>query len=99
MVLRVSTRLIVVDAIVKDRSGRPVADLQKDDFRVYENGKLQEIAVFNLERPASERRPASAAKAAEASIAKDVFTNVAPSEGVTAPTVLLIDECCCRALL
>jgi VWFA-related protein len=85
MVLRVTTRLVTVDAIVKDRTGHPVVDLQKEDFRLYENGKLQQIAVFNLERSSPERRPSAA------STAKDVYTNVAGSGGTGPPTVLLID--------
>src|SRR6266850_1021481 len=51
-VIRVSTNLITVPAEVLDRSGRYIGSLQKDDFRVYENGVEQELAYFaSVEQP------------------------------------------------
>lgn len=45
-VVRVSTNLITVPAEVLDRNGRYIGNLQKDDFRVYENGVEQQLAYF-----------------------------------------------------
>jgi VWFA-related protein len=45
-VVRVSTSLITVPAEVLDRNGRYIGNLQKDDFRVYENGVEQQLAYF-----------------------------------------------------
>ena len=45
-VVRVSTNLITVPAEVLDRSGRYIGSLQKDDFRIYENGVEQQLAYF-----------------------------------------------------
>ncbi|HEY8186236.1 MAG TPA: VWA domain-containing protein [Pyrinomonadaceae bacterium] len=51
-IVRVSTNLITVPAEVLDRSGRYIGSLQKDDFRVYENGVEQELAYFaSVEQP------------------------------------------------
>ena len=47
--IRVQVRLVPVDVIVTDSRGRPVKDLKKEDFRLYENGKPQEIRHFILE--------------------------------------------------
>lgn len=44
--LRVDVELVTLTATVTSRSGRYVGGLKKDDFRVYEDGVLQEIAVF-----------------------------------------------------
>lgn len=42
----IEVRIINVDAIVTDRSGKPVRGLTKDDFEVFENGNRQEITNF-----------------------------------------------------
>ncbi|MBV9493933.1 MAG: VWA domain-containing protein [Acidobacteria bacterium] len=42
----IEVRIINVDAIVTDGSGRPARGLTKDDFEVFENGNRQEITNF-----------------------------------------------------
>ena len=39
-------RVIDVDVIVTDRSGKPVTGLTRDDFELFENGKRKEITNF-----------------------------------------------------
>ncbi|HEV7798596.1 MAG TPA: VWA domain-containing protein [Pyrinomonadaceae bacterium] len=51
-IVRVSTSLITVPAEVLDRNGRYIGHLQKDDFRIYENGVEQQLAYFaSVEQP------------------------------------------------
>ncbi len=50
-IVRVSTNLITVPAEVLDRTGRYIGNLQKDDFRIYENGIEQELAYFASVEP------------------------------------------------
>jgi Ca-activated chloride channel homolog len=51
-VLHVSTSLITVPAEVMDRNGRYIGNLQKSDFRIFENGKEHEVAYFaSVEQP------------------------------------------------
>ena len=51
-IVRVSTNLITVPAEVLDRNGRYIGNLQKDDFRIYENGVEQQLAYFaSVEQP------------------------------------------------
>ncbi|MCI0624598.1 MAG: VWA domain-containing protein [Acidobacteria bacterium] len=45
--LKVDVQLVMVDATVRDRSGRPMESLRKDDFRVFENGLEQTIQSFS----------------------------------------------------
>ena len=45
-VLRIESSLVVLPVGVKDRDGRAVSDLKKEDFRIYETGVEQEIAYF-----------------------------------------------------
>jgi len=44
--VKVDVELVTVDVIVSDAAGRPVTTLTRDDFQIYENGKLQEIRSF-----------------------------------------------------
>jgi VWFA-related protein len=39
---------VVLDAVVRDKKGRPVTNLSANDFEVYEDGALQQIASFRL---------------------------------------------------
>ena len=51
-VIRVSTSLITVPAVVMDRNGRYIPNLRKEDFRIYEDGVEQQVAYFvSVERP------------------------------------------------
>ena len=46
--IRVNARLVEVNVIVHDRNDRPVADLQKEDFKIFDRGKPQNIAYFSI---------------------------------------------------
>ena len=47
--LRADTNLVLVPATVVDALNRPVLDLEKDNFRVYEDDKQQNIRFFSQE--------------------------------------------------
>jgi len=44
--LRVDTSLVLIPAQVTTREGSPITDLQRKDFRIYEDGAEQEITYF-----------------------------------------------------
>jgi VWFA-related protein len=44
--LNVTTRRVVVDIVVTDPAGKPVSGLTQPDFKVFENGKPQEVRSF-----------------------------------------------------
>ncbi|MEO7658563.1 MAG: VWA domain-containing protein, partial [Pyrinomonadaceae bacterium] len=48
-VIRVSTQLVAVPVRVMDRKGRFIGGLGKENFRVFENGTEQEVALFSNE--------------------------------------------------
>jgi VWFA-related protein len=51
-VLRVDTALVTVPVSVLDRQGRFIANLKREDFRVFENGVEQSLAYFEpAEKP------------------------------------------------
>jgi Ca-activated chloride channel family protein len=47
--LRVDVDLVLVPVTVTDPMNRPVLELQKQDFKVYENNQLQQIQYFSAE--------------------------------------------------
>jgi Ca-activated chloride channel family protein len=47
--------LVVLSATAVDRKGRPVTDLRRDEFRVYEDGRPQRLEHFSLGRDSRAR--------------------------------------------
>ncbi len=45
-VVRITTNLVQVDAVVTDRNGKLVNDLKADEIEIYEDGKKQQITNF-----------------------------------------------------
>ncbi len=46
-VVRISTRLIQIDAVAVDKDGKQVTDLKTEDFKILEDGKEQTITNFS----------------------------------------------------
>src|SRR5262244_739948 len=46
-VIKVTSNLVNLDVVVKDRKGKPITDLKAEDFTVFENGTLQKIEFFD----------------------------------------------------
>lgn len=82
--IRANTRLVVVDVVVTNKRGEPMAGLKPDDFTLEENGKKEKVAVFVP--------PGAANKTGYTPPPPGVFSNhpenVSPA-GI--PTVLLLD--------
>src|SRR5271170_748581 len=70
-----TTTLVIIDVTVKDKGGKVVEDLKKGDFTLTEDGKTQQIAVFDFQKldidtppppvpaikPVNETKPAASA--------------------------------------
>jgi VWFA-related protein len=48
--LRVSTEIVLVNVVARDKHGNLIRDLKKEDFTVFEDGKKQELASFDFEK-------------------------------------------------
>ncbi len=83
MTIRANTRLVMIDVVVTDKKGQPVAGLKAQDFVLEENGKKQRIATFT---------PLGASQAAPQPLPAGLLSNrpeyLRPA-GI--PTVLLLD--------
>lgn len=63
---KVRVNLVQVRVIVRDPSGKAIDNLTKQDFLLYDQGKLQLVGNFSVETPQSRlQRAASAAKSQE----------------------------------
>jgi VWFA-related protein len=48
---RVNSDLVLVNVVVRDKSGALVRDLKREDFIIQEDGKAQQIQSFDIENP------------------------------------------------
>ena len=81
-VIRTTTRLVQLDAVVLDKQNRPVTGLTKDDFLVFDNGTEQKVAHFAAASGAHPTQPPPKSAGGQ------------PPSDVQAPgvTAVLIDE-------
>jgi VWFA-related protein len=85
-VLRVTTQLVQVNVIVKDRHGQLVPGLTSQDFSVFDDGKPQKISIFRVEAT----RPSAAAWP---KLPPHTFSNMPERHAGASPavTVILLD--------
>src|SRR5947209_15565741 len=89
-VLKFTSRLVVVDVIATDNKGNPVTDLKREDFTLQEDGKDQEIRVFEFESPNHSSTPATEALK-PAKLPPNIFTNAPQSRPSRILNVVLLD--------
>ena len=75
----VTVVLKLVQVFVTDKEGNPVTDLTKDDFILYDNGKLQKITDFEKHLLARLKKPVPPEKKVEEVLAE---TQLPPSQEV-----------------
>jgi VWFA-related protein len=62
---QVRTNLVLVPVVVRDAQGRPIENLKREDFELFDKGKAQTITKFSFEKPALEAAKAGAATRAD----------------------------------
>jgi len=76
---KVRVNLVQVRVTVRDSSGKPIDNLTREDFLLYDQGKLQTISNFSVETAQTRlKRAATAAKAQEDAAAPGSTTNKPP---------------------
>jgi VWFA-related protein len=79
--IRVTSRIVTLNVVVKDAAGQPVTNLTKDDFKVLDGGQLQRIVYFSeLTDVASPPKPQP----------PDTYTNILSTEGAPASVVVVL---------
>ncbi len=84
-VIQGGTHVVLVNVVVKDKHGKPVDDLRRDDFVLRDNGQEQKITLFAVEKAGGKTAPA--ATPAD----RLTFANRPPANAA-AITVFLFDE-------
>ncbi|MDQ2856645.1 MAG: VWA domain-containing protein, partial [Acidobacteriota bacterium] len=46
-IVRITTNLVQIDAVVTDKSGKPVTDLRRDEIRIFEDDRAQPVTNFS----------------------------------------------------
>jgi VWFA-related protein len=83
VVIHTGTHVVLVNVVAKDKHGKPVNDLKRDDFVLRDNGQEQKIGLFALEE-------AGGASLQRSNFpAQLTFTN---RPGAAGATVFLFDE-------
>ena len=82
---KVNVKLVVVRAVVRDSRGNAVGNLHKEDFQVFDKGKLQIISQFEVEEPGT-----VTAKARQR--AEENSKEESPEEATSAGQVAILPE-------
>jgi len=61
-VVRITTNLVQVDAVVTDKNGKVVTDLKPEEIKIYEDGRQQKITNFSYNLSETSETPARPAK-------------------------------------
>ena len=82
---RVNVRRVVVDVVVTDAKGKPIAGLTRDDFRLFENGKPVPLRSFEP-HVAAPQPPLT-----KPQLPVNTFSNLSLAPQTGPPTVILYD--------
>ena len=88
-VLKVTTRLVVVEVVATDKHGQVVTDLKPQDFTLLEDGKPQEVRIFNFRRPPDPGTASTALK--PLSLPPNVFTNIPAYNRNNSLNIIVLD--------
>jgi VWFA-related protein len=75
-----TTQLVIVNVSAKDKSGNPIDGLKATDFTVTEDGKVQQLQVFEYQHLEDAALPAVELKSREAGAKPLVATGIAPAK-------------------
>ncbi|MBZ5678961.1 MAG: VWA domain-containing protein [Acidobacteriia bacterium] len=85
-VFHVDTRLVIVDVVAIAHDGQPVRGLQRDSFQLLEDGKPQQLQVFEEHLPAVQP-----ARLPEIKLPADEYTNFPKQVNSSAVNIVLFD--------
>lgn len=84
---RSGVKLVQVSVVAQDKQGKPIADLRRDEFQIFDNGSRQEIRLFLAETEKANPAPLKIK-------APSTFTNqiASPTGSYSGYSVILIDN-------
>ena len=90
-IIRITTKLIQLDAVVTDKEDQVITDLKLGDFSVYDNGKKQELQFIEFVGPGAAPRVDGNVNIADKSVESDVMRNVT-SQGLHRVFAFVVDD-------
>jgi VWFA-related protein len=94
-VVRITTNLVQVDAVIKDKNGKTVSDLKPEEVQIFQDGKVQKITNFlysSAPSPVDPRQGAEPAKKPVESSAPSVPPKNLTRDDVRRSIALVIDD-------
>ena len=83
----VETRLVIVNLSAKDKSGKPIMTLKKEDVEVFEDGVRQDIRLFELQKLDGEPlAPISDASLSKSKTIEEKVAKVEPGKAYVEPS-------------
>jgi VWFA-related protein len=91
-VFHATTKLVQLSVIARDAQGKPVADLRREEFQLFDNGAAQEVRLFSADAEKSDATPSNAPR--QEAKTRNTFTNRIASGGGSRGgySVLLFDN-------
>lgn len=74
-IVRITTELVQVDAVVMDKNNQPISDLKAEDFKIYENGKQQDLRFLEFVSATAEPRAEGSINVAGQPVEPEVVRN------------------------
>ena len=89
---RSGARLVQVSVIVHDGRRRPVEGLSRHDFRVFEDGREERVALFEVHTRTGSANASASSSSDAAAAAPGTFTNRIPSPAASGVVAILFDQ-------
>jgi len=90
-VFRTTTRLVQVDVVVTDKQGRPIPGLTQADFAVLQDGKPQQVRVFEPHSASSQAAGSASAIASAPKLPPNTYSNHPNDATADSWTIVLFD--------
>lgn len=92
-IVKITTNLVQIDAVVTDKNGKHVTDLRADEIEMFEDGKSQTVTNFSYIRveAGDTSTPINANKATKPNLIPEPPRNVKPEE-VPRTIALVVDD-------
>src|SRR5437868_991662 len=91
-VVRITTNLVQVDAVVTDKNGKPVTDLKPEEVEIFEDGHKQKITHFTFNLTESVPTERVAKSAATDKTAPPIPTSRLRPEDIKRTIAIVVDD-------
>src|ERR1041384_6020230 len=89
-IVRITTQLVQVDAVVTDKNDQIIPDLKLEDFKIYENGKRQDLQFMEYVSADSGPRTEGTVTVAGHAVEPEAVRNLAGHEHHTARSLFCL---------